>query len=844
MNIAGTALAEGKTVVVSSSNPRALTAFEAKLPPGLQNLVLNISNVEERGVGQLQMALESMIKSFSKSKQGDADIKVRQLLWWKGCIALQLSLHSDAFLLPKRLEKQIEERKTRLQDINNRFEMSNERSSRLFDDDDFNMVLQIAGGLSGNAPWLVQAIILNEVKDISDSIEIFRTRDWERVSFGKDDDFLDEELLQLIHKKAKDQNNGFSFVVSEKERQLESIKIEGKVPITSSDWELVMCTIKLRRNCIKPLLDCGCPKDATAGANFIAVLEEGRKLEAAIAALKEESKEALLGTFEAKSTNIIQDQYRKLASDIEKLESKFVNAKVVVSLKRKLGEDALSTLKKLQQRLKRMGSSSLLPVNAKKERSSRQLDEFINLFKEAVKFMPFLVMTIEQVSIYLPPDHSCDIGIMDEASQSSCVAITFMARCNQMLVVGDDKQVSPSQCFLSEGRIRGLKRILPNIPTADQLLPESSFFDLSMAAFPSSDVSLREHRRCDPQIIEISNTLFYAGELVPLRLTSKENCVHDVVVSGTRDKKKKTNVIEARKVADFVYDEIRNSSKDQSFRTIAVISLGGADQHKLIRKLVEEKTEHLIHEFGSDVVDRHNILYGTSSDCQGEERDLVCLSAVHSAEGDRKLKEDQNWKAWNVALSRAKNRMVLFRSFGVKNLQPRDIRSRIFRFFMNATKPKIDCGNELMIPDGNPLVAQLENALVTSLEATGYKVCKMGGDIWSNALRVISGGNDASHSALVHIVNGGEDKEEWKTIFDQQLSLERAGRSCFLVDCPKLALSFDQSFNELLEFLNKTGLVKSGKRPASDASSNRAKKSRTHEGSTTTLDDSSSTEES
>jgi superfamily I DNA and/or RNA helicase len=91
-----------------------------------------------------------------------------------------------------------------------------------------------------------------------------------------------------------------------------------------------------------------------------------------------------------------------------------------------------------------------------------------------------------------------------------------MLHGKQWLIVGDSKQVSPSESFLSETQIESLRSVLPESPLEESLLPGRSFFDLCAQAFPRGRVVLREYFRCAPEIITFSNNHFYDGRLVPL----------------------------------------------------------------------------------------------------------------------------------------------------------------------------------------------------------------------------------------------------------------------------------------------------------------------------------------
>jgi superfamily I DNA and/or RNA helicase len=86
-------------------------------------------------------------------------------------------------------------------------------------------------------------------------------------------------------------------------------------------------------------------------------------------------------------------------------------------------------------------------------------------------------------------------------------------------VVGDDKQVSPSDVGLKETDIQALShRFLSGLPYGAHLLPGASIYDLGSTMFASDVIRLREHFRCVQSIIEFSNRQFYDHEIKPLRV--------------------------------------------------------------------------------------------------------------------------------------------------------------------------------------------------------------------------------------------------------------------------------------------------------------------------------------
>src|SRR4051812_40173093 len=102
-----------------------------------------------------------------------------------------------------------------------------------------------------------------------------------------------------------------------------------------------------------------------------------------------------------------------------------------------------------------------------------------------------------------------DLIIVDEASQSDLWALPTILRGKKILVVGDDKQVSPDGGFMDSGHIQDLRdRFLQEQPNAAEMRPEKSLYDLAARVFPADQVMLREHFRCVPPIIAYSNRTF------------------------------------------------------------------------------------------------------------------------------------------------------------------------------------------------------------------------------------------------------------------------------------------------------------------------------------------------
>ncbi|MEO2032470.1 MAG: AAA domain-containing protein, partial [Planctomycetaceae bacterium] len=113
-----------------------------------------------------------------------------------------------------------------------------------------------------------------------------------------------------------------------------------------------------------------------------------------------------------------------------------------------------------------------------------------------------------------------DVVIVDEASQCGLDGLLLLYLGAQIVVVGDNEQISPT--VISDGdQFRATaKRYISDYPQRDLITPDTSLFDLC-EVWLGNRITLREHFRCMPEIIQFSNKLCYEhSPLVPLRQVS------------------------------------------------------------------------------------------------------------------------------------------------------------------------------------------------------------------------------------------------------------------------------------------------------------------------------------
>ena len=131
--------------------------------------------------------------------------------------------------------------------------------------------------------------------------------------------------------------------------------------------------------------------------------------------------------------------------------------------------------------------------------------------------VPVWIMPINRVvENFNPGLNKFDVIIVDEASQADVLALTVLYMGKQLVVVGDDEQVSPLAIGMdTDAEDQLIQEHLQGIPNSSLYGGQFSIYDLAQTTF--QPVCLREHFRCVAPIIQFSNHLSYDGKIRPLR---------------------------------------------------------------------------------------------------------------------------------------------------------------------------------------------------------------------------------------------------------------------------------------------------------------------------------------
>lgn len=421
------------------------------------------------------------------------------------------------------------------------------------------------------------------------------------------------------------------------------------------------------------------------------------------------------------------------------------------------------------------------------DRRRGQIREAMERCRPAVPvwIMPLYRVT-EQFSM---EERMFDVVIVDEASQAGAEAVFLQYLAPKIVVIGDDKQVTPSAVGTKLDDLQQLAgRYLEDHPSRPYWEdPQRSLFDEALQRY-GGQLTLTEHRRCVPEIIEFSNQIAYRPdnvELVPVRQFGADRLEPFVIthVADGREEgssSRRVNRAEARALVD----DLRACLADPAFegRSMAVISLGGPTQVSLIETLVME-------EIPAEDLARHNVRVGLPPSFQGSERDVIFLSLVTgpSDEGKRIMAQtsDQYVQRFNVAVSRAKDQIRLFHTATLNDFKnSADLRYRLLDYAYGVARRgrALAPGESPFVSDAvrqAPFDSLFEQRIYNRIVARGFTVEPQFQAIGYSLDLVVIG--PKSRVAVECDGDHWHGPEQYKDDLRRQRELERCGWTVFRV---------------------------------------------------------------
>lgn len=267
------------------------------------------------------------------------------------------------------------------------------------------------------------------------------------------------------------------------------------------------------------------------------------------------------------------------------------------------------------------------------------------------------------VSTFLAPNSvHFDVVIFDEASQIFPQdAIGAIYRASQLIVVGDSRQMPPSNFFNTSTEAED-----SDVESGDVTDFESI---LDLCSTSMQQLRLRWHYRSRyEQLITFSNRNFYDSDLVTFP-SSKADApgigVDYYHADGVFDRKTHTN----RKEAEFVVDLIYQNIEKYPNRSLGVVAFSVAQQNLIDKLLSKRRQSSPEKEFFFKNEGTEPFFIKNLETVQGDERDTIIFSIAYGIDAQGRLLHNfgplnrmGGERRLNVAVTRAKCNIQLVSS--------------------------------------------------------------------------------------------------------------------------------------------------------------------------------------
>jgi very-short-patch-repair endonuclease len=313
--------------------------------------------------------------------------------------------------------------------------------------------------------------------------------------------------------------------------------------------------------------------------------------------------------------------------------------------------------------VKRSSEWGFLKHEITKKRAHKPLRELMSNIPTALtKLTPCLLMSPLSIAQYLAADaEPFDVVVFDEASQIPVWdAIGAIARGKQVVMVGDPKQLPPTNFF---------DRAESSLDDEDVEGDMESILDECMgASLPTLNLDWH-YRSRNESLIAFSNHRYYGGRLVtfPSPVT-EDRAVSFHYVNGTYEKGgARVNKAEAKALVADIVKRLKSPGFKESKLTIGVVTFN-TEQQKLIEDLLDEERRQdpgLEPYFAESELEP--LFVKNLESVQGDERDIMYFSITFGPDGSGAvsmnfgpMNRTGGERRLNVAITRARHELRVF----------------------------------------------------------------------------------------------------------------------------------------------------------------------------------------
>ena len=348
---------------------------------------------------------------------------------------------------------------------------------------------------------------------------------------------------------------------------------------------------------------------------------------------------------------------------------------------------------------------------------------------------PCFMMSPLSVSVFLEAkSYNFDMVIFDEASQVHTEdAIGAIMRGKQVIIVGDTKQLPPTSFFSNSLNDEDFDLDVEESIDDNDAGAYESILDEAVAILPER--SLRWHYRSRHEhLIAFSNIKVYNNQLItfPSSAENVPDCGVEYVYvkDGIYDRGgKKNNVVEARKVADLVFEHFKKHPN----RSLGVVTFSEAQQNAIDVAIRHKRLQNPSYDKFFIEDNEESFFIKNLENVQGDERDTIIFSIGYAKDGKGimymnfgPLSREGGYRRLNVAITRAKYNVKLVGSIVPTDIDLDKVSSegvKMLRSYIEfAQQGFIALEKELTFNNFLDFDSPFEEAVYDFLQSKGYNV--------------------------------------------------------------------------------------------------------------------------
>ncbi|PKU21419.1 DUF3320 domain-containing protein [Telmatospirillum siberiense] len=372
----------------------------------------------------------------------------------------------------------------------------------------------------------------------------------------------------------------------------------------------------------------------------------------------------------------------------------------------------------------------ILRREIQRKRGHMPLRQLIGSLPEAFPCLaPCLLMSPLSIAQYLTPEAHFDLVVFDEASQIPVWdAIGAMARAKHVVVVGDPKQLPPTN-FFARGEDES------DDDTADDAAMESILDECVAANLPSLRL-VWHYRSRHESLIAFSNHRYYGGGLVtfPSPTTEDRAVSFHHVAEGVYEKGgSRTNVPEARALVGHIVARLKDPKFVASKLSVGIVTFN-SEQQRLIEDMLDaerRKNPAIERHFDENLVEE--IFVKNLESVQGDERDVMYFSVTFGPGRDGAamsmnfgpINKPGGERRLNVAVTRARHELRVFSSFRPEQMdlgRTRAIGARDLKHFLEFADRGPRALAEAVYGSVGEFESPFEESVAAVLAARGWRV--------------------------------------------------------------------------------------------------------------------------